>query len=338
MLDERWTYERLSAAVGRVARTLMVAGVGPSDRVLTWSPNDPWLVAAYFAVWRLGAVVVPLDLRMQTDVAIRIGRRAGASLLLAGPSVDRDVAAELGVAILNVDETGLDPVAGREQPLPDLPSVGPDDLAEIIFTSGTTSDPKGVMLTHGQVIHSARAIAQTAMGPRPDRGLAVIPLSHMYGQTVPMLMGFMGGSTMVFLHALTPKALSATMLHERVTAVTLTPHLMTILLQGLEAEVRRRGQEAALSRGRVLARWLPRRMRRILFRAVLVPLGGEPRGHQQRWCLPVRGAAAQLRGLRYPRDPGLRHDRGRGDHRPLTDAAAGRYGRSTAGRDGGPYR
>ena len=275
LLDERWTYERLSAAVGRVAGTLMAAGVGPGDRVLTWSPNDPWLVAAYFAVWRLGAVIVPLDLRMQTDVAIRIGRRAQASLLLAGPGVDRDVAAELDVTILNVDEAGLDPVTSRDHPVPDFPLVAPDALAEVIFTSGTTSDPKGVMLTHGQIIHSARAIAQTAMGSRPDRGLAVIPLSHMYGQTVPMLMGFMGGSTMVFIHALTPKALSATMRRERITAVTLTPHPMTILLQGLEAEIRRRGQGTSLSRGRVLARWLPRRLRRTLFREVLAPLGGE---------------------------------------------------------------
>ena len=275
LLDERWTYERLSAAVGRVARTLMAAGAGPGDRVLTWSPNDPWLVAAYFAVWRVGAVIVPLDLRMQTDVAIRIGRRAGASLLLAGAGVDRDVAAELDVPILDVDEAGLDPVASRDQPVPAFPLVAPDDLAEVIFTSGTTSDPKGVMLTHGQIIHSARAIAQTAMGSRPDRALAVIPLSHMYGQTVPMLMGFMSGSTMVFIHALTPKALSATMRRERITAVTLTPHIMTILLQGLEAEIRRRGQEATLARGRVLARRLPRRLRRILFRQVLAPLGGE---------------------------------------------------------------
>ena len=120
--DERWSYQQLAAVVARVATRLRAAGVGPGDRVLTWSQNDPWLVAAYFAVWRLGAVIVPLDLRMQTDVAIRIGRRARASLLLAGPDVDREIAAELDVDILGVDGSSLDPVATRDEPAPAFPT------------------------------------------------------------------------------------------------------------------------------------------------------------------------------------------------------------------------
>jgi len=272
--DERWTYRHLAAVVARVAARLRAAGVGPGDRVLTWSQNDPWLVAAYFAVWRLGAVIVPLDLRMQTDVAIRIGRRARASLLLAGPDVDREVAAELGVDILGVDESSLDPLAERDGPIPAFPTVTPDDLAEVIFTSGTTSDPKGVMLTHGQIIHTARAFGQTGMGKRPDRVLAAIPLSHMYGQTLPLLMGFMGNSMLVFLHALSPKAMTATMQRERVTAITLTPHPLANLLRGFEAEARRQGREETLARGHAIARWLPRPLRRIVFRSIHAPLGG----------------------------------------------------------------
>ncbi len=274
MLDERWSYRRLSEVVGRVAARLQAQGVRPGDRVLTWSQNDPWLVAAYFAVWRLGAVIVPLDLRMQTDVAIRIGQRARAALLLAGHDVEPEVAAALDVPSLSVDETGLDPAATRADPVPEFPLVRPDDLAEVIFTSGTTSDPKGVMLTHGQIMHTTRAFGQTAMGTRPDRVLAVVPLSHMYGQTLPLLMGLMSGSTLVFLHALTPKAMSATMQRERITALTLTPHLMSILLQGIEGEARRSGREASLARARKVARWLPLRLRRLLFRSVLTPLGG----------------------------------------------------------------
>jgi long-chain acyl-CoA synthetase len=272
--DERWSYQQLGAVVERVADRLVATGVHAGDRVLTWSQNDPWLVAAYFAIWRVGAVIVPLDARMQTDVAIRIGRLARASLLLAGVDVDRNVAAELDVPILAVDETSLDPQASRNDPPSGGQLVESGDLAEIIFTSGTTSDPKGVMLTHGQIVHSARAIAQTAMGSRPERGLAVAPLSHMYGQTVPLLMGLMGGSTLVFLNKLSPKALRETMRRERITAITLTPHLMRILLQGIETEARRSGRQASLARARVVARWLPLRLRRLLFRSVLAPFGG----------------------------------------------------------------
>jgi long-chain acyl-CoA synthetase len=275
MADERWTYRDLVERSTRVAQTLRDAGVEQGDRVVTWCPNDPWLVAAYFATWRLGAVIVPLDLRMQTDVAVRIGTRTRPTILLAGQGVDPAAAAALGVPVISVDEAGLAPAAGRRQPAEDgAVAVRSADIAEILFTSGTTSDPKGVVLTHGQIVHTARAIAQTGMGSRSDRALSIVPLSHMYGQTVPLLMGFMGGSTLVFLHALTPKAISSTMQRERITAVALLPQLISILLQGIESEARRRGREASLARGRRLARVLPFGCRRLLFRSVLDPLGG----------------------------------------------------------------
>ncbi len=272
MADERWTYRQLSERVARIAQNLQRAGVGPGDRVLTWSQNDPWLVAAYFAVWRAGAIIVPLDLRMQTDVAIRIGSRAEPTLLLAGHDVDPDAAAALGVPLLSVDEAGLDP--GSQEPERPGPTVTSGDVAEIIFTSGTTSDPKGVVLTHGQIVHSARAITQTGRGKRPDRALAIVPMSHMYGQVVPLLAGFMTASTLVFLQALTPKVISSTMQRERITAVTLAPQVISILLQSVESEARRSGQEARLRRARRIARWLPFPLRRLLFRSLLERLGG----------------------------------------------------------------
>ncbi len=275
MVDERWTYQQLADRSLRVARTLQAAGVGHGDRVLTWSQNDPWLVAAYFAVWRIGAVIVPLDLRMQTDVAVRIGARTRPIILLAGEGVDPDAAAALGVPIISVDAQGLDPNAAEEpENEPDLAEIKPDDIAEILFTSGTTSDPKGVMLTHGQIVHTARAIAQTGAGAKPERTLGIIPLSHMYGQSVPLLMGMMTGSSLVFLHALTPKAIIATMQRERITAVTLAPQLISVLLQGIEAEARRSGMEARLKRARRIGRRLPFGLRRYLFRSVLKALGG----------------------------------------------------------------
>lgn len=279
MVDERWTYRQLAERSTQLAGTLQAAEVRHRDRVLTWSQNDPWLVAAYFAVWRLGAIIVPLDLRMQTDVAVRIGTRTDPTILLAGQGVEPDAAAALGVPIMSLDEHGLGLTIDESTEPPDherlLADVGAADVAEILFTSGTTSDPKGVVLTHGQIVHTVRAIAQTGMGSRPDRTLGIIPLSHMYGQSVPLLMGLMGGSTLVFLHALSPKAISATMQRERITAVTLAPHLMTILLQGIESEARRSGRDARLRRARRLARWLPMPLRRLLFRrSVLAALGG----------------------------------------------------------------
>lgn len=140
MVDERWTYRQLAERSTQLAGTLQAAEVRHRDRVLTWSQNDPWLVAAYFAVWRLGAIIVPLDLRMQTDVAVRIGTRTDPTILLAGQGVEPDAAAALGVPIMSLDEHGLGLTIDESTEPPDherlLADVGAADVAEILSPAG----------------------------------------------------------------------------------------------------------------------------------------------------------------------------------------------------------
>ena len=271
---ERWTYRDLGERSHRVAARLAALGVASGTRVVTWAANDPWLVAAYFATWRLGGVIVPLDLRMARDVAERIGRQARPVLTLAGEDVGDAQAAAIGAPVARVTAAALDPdPAGA--PLAGLPAaeVRPDTLAEILFTSGTTSDPKGVMLTHAAMVHNGRTIALAA-GLEPERALALIPLSHMYGQIVPLLHGLITGSQVSFLAALTPGALFAALQRDRATVITAVPQVLEILLHGIEGEASRTGRLARLQHARQLARFLPMRARRILFRSILERFGG----------------------------------------------------------------
>jgi long-chain acyl-CoA synthetase len=267
---EHWTYEELGKASSQVSATLSARGVRSGDRVVTWAANDPWLVAAYFAVWRLGAVIVPLDLRMAPEVAVRIGRAAEPVLTLAGPDVAASSAAALGVPVMGIDAATL-----TAEPMGQLPSPpSSSDLAEVLFTSGTTSDPKGVTLTHGQLIHSARTIAMTA-GLRRERALALLPLSHMYGQIVPLFYGLMCGCRLTFLPSLTPSALLTAMKRDRITVLTAVPALLRLLMDGVEAEGLRTGKSAQLHRVRAVSRHLPMRTRRLLCRSILSRFGGE---------------------------------------------------------------
>ncbi len=267
---EHWTYDELEKASLRVAATLSARGVRTGDRVVTWAANDPWLVAAYFAIWRLGAVVVPLDLRMAPEVALRIGRAAEPVLTLVGPDVAASSAAALGVPVIGVDAASLTAEPIGQLPPPPTSS----DLGEVLFTSGTTSDPKGVMLTHGQLIHSARTIAMTA-GVRRERALALIPLSHMYGQMVPLFYGLMCGCQLTFLPSLTPSALLTAMKRDRITVLTAVPALLRLLMDGVEAEAVRTGQTQQVYRLRALSRHLPMKTRRLLCRPILSRFGGE---------------------------------------------------------------
>jgi long-chain acyl-CoA synthetase len=267
---DHWTYEELGKASSQVAATLSARGVSFGDRVVTWAANDPWLVAAYFAVWRLGAVIVPLDLRMAPEVAVRIGRAAEPVLTLAGPDVAASSAAALGVPVMGIDAASL-----TAEPLGQLPTPPTSsDLAEVLFTSGTTSDPKGVTLTHGQLIHSGRTIAMTA-GVRRERALALLPLSHMYGQIVPLFYGLMCGCQLTFLPSLTPSALLTAMKRDRITVLTAVPALLRLLMDGVEAEAARTGRSSQLRRVRSVSRHLPMRTRRLLCRSIVSRFGGE---------------------------------------------------------------
>jgi len=277
---DAWTCADLASATLQAAAVLADHGIGPGHRILTWASSDPWLVIAYFGAWRLGAAVVPLDLRMTTDVAVRIGRAAGASLVLAGPSVDPGAVARLGLSSVPVSSALVDP-AGTPAPRPrsvdgGLPAVEPDMLAEILFTSGTTSDPRGVTITHRQMIHSVRAITLTSGGLRSERILSLAPLSHAYGQMVPLFGGLVTGSQTTYLPAMTPARVVHALRRDRITAMTVVPQFMELMLSQIDRAAARRGGSARLARARRFARaaHLPMAVRRLLFRDVLAGLGG----------------------------------------------------------------
>ena len=268
---ETWTYAELGRNADRAGRRLAAAGLKAGDRLLVWAPNGPWVVALYVAAWRIGAAIVPLDVRMTPEVATRIARSAGARLACIDPAI---VPGDLGVEpVLALDATLVD---GTDALAPAPRGDAPDAVAEILFTSGTTSEPKGVVLTHRAMVHSAAAATQL-VGLGSERGLALIPLSHMYGQMAPLLSGWLSSSTLAFPAALTPTAITAAMTRHRLTALTVVPAFADLLAQRIRSEVRRTGATERFERGRRIGRRLPFVLRRRLFRTVLAPLGGSLR-------------------------------------------------------------
>lgn len=271
---ERWTYTDLLRRSEAAARTLFGHGVRAGDRLLTWSDNDPWLVAAFFGAWRLGALVVPLDRRMSLDVALRIGRRARPGLLLAGSNLSAEETDGFGTPLLRVTAETLGAEMQLSEAMP--PPPAPEAPAEILFTSGTTADPKGVVLTHRQMIHNVRCITLAA-GRDPERGLVLLPLSHMYGQMVPLFHGLLTGSQMTFPATLSPRALVSLLQRDRITAITTVPALLRLLLDGIESEARKQGRLETFRRALSIARFLPMAMRRLLFRDIHRRFGDELR-------------------------------------------------------------
>ncbi|HEV8280531.1 MAG TPA: AMP-binding protein, partial [Candidatus Limnocylindrales bacterium] len=183
------THGDIAEGVPRAARVLSDAGLGPGDRAIIWAVNRPEWGLAFLAVAHAGGVAVPIDVRHTVDFAKKIVEQTEPKLVLASKQTEAS-ARSLGLPIIWIE--ALPDLARRTEALPPA-EVDAGTLAEIVFTSGTTGDPKGAMLSHGNLMSCATEMSRLlSIGPA-DRLLSVLPLSHLYEQVLgfigPMLVG-----------------------------------------------------------------------------------------------------------------------------------------------------
>jgi HIP---CoA ligase len=133
-----WTYRDLADVVPRAAHVLADAGLGKGDRYMVWAVNRPEWAIAWLAGAHLSAVAVPLDVRHADDFAAKIVAQTGAKLVVASRQTEKQ-ARRLGLPIVLIET--LPDRARHTEPQPPA-DVAADDLAEIVFTSGTTGEPK----------------------------------------------------------------------------------------------------------------------------------------------------------------------------------------------------
>ena len=276
-----WTYADIGEQVPRVAHLLRGAGVQPGDRIIIWAVNRPeWSISFLGALWA-GAVVVPLDYRTTDELAMKVAAQTGARLVLASTPTLK-AASRMELPVLTVESLVDQARSGPKLPRPE---VDPDSLAEIVFTSGTTGDPKGVMLSHRNIATNAASLRSVVpIGP-DTRLLSILPLSHMYGLNPGLLAPLIAGTSVVYPTSLQPPVLARTFRDQRVTMLLAVPQIVKLLTNAVERRVDATGKRATFERLHNLARHLPFPLRRILFRPVLSRFGGALR------YLAVGGAA-----------------------------------------------
>jgi long-chain acyl-CoA synthetase len=262
--EDAWSYRRLAAAADALAAHLTEdVGLEPGARVVVWGPNSPQLVAALFGMLRARLVVVPLDPYATTGLLERVVERTGAELLLSGHG------ALPGMATLDLATLPFDSQRRCTSSHP-----RPEDVAEIVFTSGTTGRPKGVVLTHANVIANVGS-ARAALQPTRDyRLLSVLPLSHMFEQTAGLFLPLSVGASVHYATSRQAPVILKTLRRHRVTAMAVVPQMLELLLARIEQEVARRGSLDRWRAAHRLAPLLPTAARRALFRSVHRELGG----------------------------------------------------------------
>ena len=272
--QQRWSYRRLWESSGRVAAWLAHCGLAKGDRALIWSVNRPEWVAAFFGCLRAGVIAVPLDVRSGPDFVARVVDQTSPKLaILSRQTPDGPLDRTVPVALL--DE--LDQLVASAAPGTGCPDVAPDDLAEVMYTSGTTGEPKGVMLTHGNICANVLAAVATVPIRPSDRLLSLLPLSHMLEQTGGLLAPLHGGAGVVYPVSRQPTVIFKTLRANRVTHVVLVPQALQLFMDGIERQVSARGKDRQWRLLQDVATRLPMPTRRLLFRPVHRQLGGHLR-------------------------------------------------------------
>jgi long-chain acyl-CoA synthetase len=236
---ERFTYRELRAFADRVARWLRANGVTKGDRVLLASENRPEWAAAYFGILRAGAAAVPVDPQLSEAELANLWRSAGARIaLLSDDAAERSPGlAALAAASLPGARTVLLAEAFEGGPPAPHAKVAPEDLASLIFTSGTTGKPKGVMLSHRNFASLvAKLVGIFDLGPG-DGMLSVLPLHHTFEFTAGLLVPLSRGAEIEYLDELTADRISDALGSGRVTAMIGVPALWSLLHRRITQEL-----------------------------------------------------------------------------------------------------
>ncbi len=278
-----WTYRDLERRARIAAWRLRALDLEPGDRILTWSPSMPELPAAYFGAMLARLVLVPLDLRMSSDAIATVVRASGARHLILGTGRD---APDPGVAgLADFPTTTVEALSA--EPADDDPAFPPDwearqaawkrptsdEVFELIFTSGTTGTPKGVMLTHDNVAASIESFHRI-VPPIDHRIVSLLPLSHLLEQSVGLFYALDVGADILYVRSRNPRVIFDALREHRVTSMVVVPQVLDLFWSAIEREIVKRGRTQTVDRLRAFARHLPFALRRMLFRSIHAQLGG----------------------------------------------------------------
>ncbi|HMA36000.1 MAG TPA: AMP-binding protein, partial [Chloroflexia bacterium] len=269
-VTEIWSYTQLGQRADRVAAALRARGIVKGDRVVLWGANSPWWVASYFGAVQVGAILVPLDVRSTADFVERAVRQTAPRLALLGAAT-RNLWSYPIPSVL-MEDFATEPAPA---PLGAAAVVGADDIVELMFTSGTTGDPKGVIITHRNILANLESSTPLVPDMPEYRLVSILPLSHMLEQTIGLLLALKRGASIYYLSGMQPATLFATFKEQRPTTLLLVPQVLHLLMDGIEREVQKQGRTQLWARLQALAAYLPLRARRLLFRPVLQRLGGQ---------------------------------------------------------------
>src|SRR5258708_811870 len=235
----RWSYRQVAELACRVARELEARNIGKGDRVMLWGDNCAEWVAAFFGCMLRGVVAVPMDRIAAPDFAQRVATDVDAKLIICSGVLTAHASGHPHLELENLSEVLGHYRAETYAPL----ELTRDDTAQIVFTSGTTAEPRGVVLTHGNLLASVDPIEREFPKYRrrerifhPIRFLEMLPLSHVFGQFMGMFIPPLIGGTVLFQDSFKPTDVITTIKRERISVLVAVPRVVESLKNKLQED------------------------------------------------------------------------------------------------------
>ena len=245
---ERWSYRQVAETAFRFARELGKRAIGKGDRLLLWGPNSAEWVAVFFGCALRGVIVVPMDDGAADDFAQRVAQQVGARLVVCSRAHAQSSVPGLVLEDLRPTLAHYSPARSESAP------INPQDALEIVFTSGTTAEPKGVVISHGNVLGNVTPleaeIAKYLKYERfvhPVRFLNLLPLSHVFGQFLGIFLPQLMGGTVIFQETLKPGEVIATIRREHVSVLVAVPRMLQSLKEKVERDLAEEGKLESFS-------------------------------------------------------------------------------------------
>jgi long-chain acyl-CoA synthetase len=238
-----WSYRQVAETAFRFAHELERRAILKGDRILLWGPNSAEWVAVFFACALRGVVVVPMDDGATAEFVLHVFRQVSAKLLVCSRT---HLQPSLPVIVL---EDLLGSIASNTDVARRATEISLANTLEIVFTSGTTAEPKGVVITHGNVLANIaplesemRKYMKYERFVHPIRFLNLLPLSHVFGQFLGIFLPQLLGGTVIFQETLKPAEVIATIRRERVSVLVAVPRVLQSLKEKIERDLEANGR------------------------------------------------------------------------------------------------
>ncbi|KNZ69992.1 o-succinylbenzoate--CoA ligase [Thermincola ferriacetica] len=241
-----WPYKELDEQANKVANGLKRLGIGKGDRVGLLMLNSSYFVISYFAIVKLGAIVVPVNVMFKAEELIYQLNDAGVSALITAPlfmplvtlaqpqivSLKYIVVQDLEQDYSAVGTVSMQSMLKNESGSLDLDyAVSSDDVAVLLYTSGTTGNPKGAMITHHNMLANAAATKEATASGYPDSTVCVLPMFHSFAWTACVLLPLTYGGLVIILESFSPQTSLRTIVEEKATIFAGVPTMYSVLLQ-----------------------------------------------------------------------------------------------------------